>query len=385
MRSAYRQVFATPGLRSLLVIGLLAKIPALGLPSVLLLHVVDGLDLGFGPGSVVSAAWTTGVGIGAPFQGRALDRYGLRPLFAVVIVAQAAFWGCAHLLSYPLLMVATLVAGLLSVPAFTVVRLALASMVTDEIRHTAYVTDSITTDIAYMAGPSLGILLVAQTSPAVAFVVMGTLILLSGFGYVLVNPPLRAAAGAPRAGGWLSARLLAVLAVTIAVTMAVIGLEVAAIGTLESLGQLEWSWVFLVVCGIGSILGGLGYGAMSRPPGAAIVTIGLGLAVMPMGLAGHWVWLSVLALPGNFLVAPALSATAAEVSRIVPEGSRGVAMGAYASALMIGSVAGAPVAGVALDTGGPAAAFAAVGAVSALIAAVAFVVIRRFPAPAQPS
>lgn len=378
MISAYRKVFATPGLRSLMVIGLFAKIPGLGIPAVILLHVVHGLGLGFGPASLVSAVWTAGVGIGAPFQGRTLDRYGLRPLLIVVIVVQAAFWGLAFLLPYPLLVVAALIGGLLTIPAFTVIRLALAVLVTDEIRHTAYVADSITTDIAYMAGPSVGILLASQASPTVAFLVMGTLIVLACLGYAWANPPLQAAAPATvRLSGWLTPRLLCVLVVTMGVTMAVVGLEVAAIGTLQGLGQLQWSWVFLIVCGAASIVGGFVYGALRRPPGAAIVTVGLGLAVMPMGFANHWLWLCVLAIPANFLVAPALSATAAEVSRLAPEGSRGVAMGAYASALMIGNVVGSPVAGVALDASGSVAAFAAVGAASAVIAVAALLLEPR--------
>jgi predicted MFS family arabinose efflux permease len=382
--SAYRKVFATPGLRSLMVIGLFAKIPGLGIPSVILLHVVHGLGLGFGPASVVSAVWTAGVGIGAPFQGRALDKYGLRPLLTVVIVVQAAFWGFAHLLSYPLLVAAALVGGLLTIPAFTVIRLALTVMVTDEVRHTAYVTDSITTDIAYMAGPSIGILLASQASPTVAFVVMGTMIVVACAGYVWANPPLQAAqAAAVRISGWLTPRLLCVLTVTVGVTMAVVGLEVAAIGTLQALGQLQWSWVFLIVCGAASIVGGIVYGALSRPPAAAVVTMGLGVAVIPMGFANHWVWLCLLAVPANFLVAPALSATASEISRLAPAGSKGVAMGAYASALMIGNVVGSPVAGVALDASGSVAAFAAVGAVSALIAGAALLVERRVPAQVE--
>jgi predicted MFS family arabinose efflux permease len=58
-------------------------------------------------------------------------------------------------------------------------------------------------------------------------------------------------------------------------------------------------------------------------------------------------------------------------------------MGAYASALMIGNVVGSPVAGVALDASGSVAAFAAVGAVSALIAGVALLVERRVPAQVE--
>ncbi len=367
-----------------MVIGLLAKIPGIGIPAVVILHVVYGLGLGFGPGSLVAAVWTAGVGIGAPFQGRALDKYGLRPLLAVVILVQASFWGLAYFLPYPFLIGAAFLGGLLNLPAFTVIRLALAVMVTEDIRHTAYVADSITTDISYMAGPSIGILLASQASPTTAFLIMGGLLVVGALAYAWANPPLQAARSGERVarlGEWLNVHLLCVLGITVGVTVAIFGFEVAAIGTLQHLGQIEWAWVFLIVCGAASIVGGLLYGAMKRPPTAVLLAICLGLAVMPVGVANHWLWLCALAIPANFLVAPALSATANSVSRLAPKGVRGVAMGAYASALMIGNVAGSPIAGAALDLTGSVGAFVAVGAASALIGGLAFLADRRVSAP----
>lgn len=379
MISAYRMVFAIPRLRSLMLIGLLGKIPGIGIPAVLILQVVYGLHLGFGPAGVVAAAWTAGVGVGAPFIGRGIDRFGLRLPLAIVIGAQAAFWGLAHFLAYPYLIPTAFLGGLLAVPAFTVMRLALAVMVTEEIRHTAYVADSISTDIAYMVGPSTGILLASQVSPKVAFLIMGGLLVLGGLGFVLANPPLQAQRHdqKPRLAEWLSVHMGCVLGVTVALTVAIVGLEVSAIGTLQHLGQLQWSWVFLIVCGLASIAGGLVYGASRNPPPAALITMVLGIAVIPLGFANHWLWLCALAIPANFLVAPALSATATAVSRLAPEGSRGIAMGAYASALMVGNVAGSPLAGTALDIGGSLAAFATVGIASALIAGIALLVSSK--------
>ncbi len=360
-------MFATPGMRSLLVVGLLGKVPGIGVPAVLLVQVVQGLGLGYGPASVVSATWTLGVGLGAPFQGRAMDRYGLRPLIAVVVVVQAAFWVWSPLLPYPLLVVAALGSGMLIVPAFTVVRLGLAVLVDDEIRHTAYVADSITTDIAYIIGPSAGIVLAAQASPRVAFLAMGGMITVACFGFAVLNPKVRTPR-VERTTSWLSVPLVAVFGMTVAVATAIFGFEVAAISTLQRLDQLTWSWAVLVLAGVASIVGGLVYGSLRHPPPPAVIAVALGALVLPIGFAGHWAWLCVLAIPANLLVAPALSATADAVSRIAPAGSKGVAMGTYASALMVGSVVGGPVAGVAMDVGGPVGSFAAVGAVSAVIA-----------------
>ena len=388
MFAVYRQVFAEPKLRSLMTIGLLAKMPGLGISAVILLHVVSNLDRGFGAASLVSALWTAGAGIGAPLQGRGLDRYGLRKVLALVVTAQSLFWGLAYLLPYPALLGAAFVGGLLTLPAFTVIRLALATMVTEESRHTAYVVDSMTTDLAYMVGPSIGIVLASQASPTVAFLVMGALLFLSGIAYLVLNPPLQKARplddGKPRLGDWLSPRMVCALGITVAASVAVMGFEVAAIGSLQRWGQLQWSWLLLVVAGLASVAGGLVYGGMRRPPSVFVVTAVLGLLCMPMGLATQWYWLCLLAVPANFFVAPALSASATSVSLLAPEGSKGVAMGAYASALLVGNVAGSPLAGVVMDHGGPVASFAALGATAAAIAGIAHLCDVRFRAAGTP-
>ncbi|WP_327355945.1 MFS transporter [Streptomyces sp. NBC_01304] len=377
--AAYRKVFATPGLRSLMVVGLLAKMPGLGIPAVVVLHVSGNLGLGFGLGGLVTAAWTVGAGIGSPLEGRAMDKWGLRPLIAAVVLVQGAFWGAGPFLPYPALLCASFAAGLVTLPAFTIIRIALAVMVPQDIRHTAYVADSLTTDLAYMAGPSLGVLLASQASPATAFFVMGGLLVLSAVAYAVLNPPVRGASSQdPTSSGvrlrdWMTPQMLGVLVATAGICLAVVGLEVAAIGTLQDRGEIQWTWVFLIGCGAASIAGGLVYGAMPRPPSVLLITILLGLLLIPVGLAPDWVWLCVLVLPANAMCAPALSGTADLVSRLAPEGSRGAAMGTYASALLIGSAAGSPLAGASLDLSGPFLAFASVGAACAVAGGVAWV------------
>ncbi|GLY28836.1 hypothetical protein [Kineosporia sp. NBRC 101731] len=67
MLTTYRQLFAQPGIRVLMLVGLLAKMPGVGITPVRMLHVVTNLDRGFGAGSLVAAGWTAGAGLGAPF------------------------------------------------------------------------------------------------------------------------------------------------------------------------------------------------------------------------------------------------------------------------------------------------------------------------------
>ncbi|WP_175411363.1 MFS transporter [Streptomyces sp. TRM64462] len=376
MFSTYRRLFSEPGMRSLMVIGLLAKMPGLGISSVLILHIVGNLDRGFGAGSLVAAFWTAGAGLGAPLQGRGLDRYGLRTVFGLLVVAQALFWGLAHLLPFTALLAAAFVGGLTTLPAFTVIRLALAGMVTDENRNAAYAVDAMTTDVAYMVGPSVGILLASTASPTVAFLAMGGLLVLAGIAYLVMNPPLqraRPADGAkPGLRHWLTARMVCALGATVAISIAVVGFEVAAIGTLQRYDQLTWAWLLLVLAGVASIVGGFLYGGMRNPPSVFAVTGALGVLCLPIGLATEWYWLCLIAVPANLFVAPALSASAGAISRLAPDDSKGVALGTYASAILVGNVIGSPLAGTVMDHGGPAASFAAVGATAAGIAALAW-------------
>ncbi|MGY0024888.1 MFS transporter [Streptomyces sp. cg35] len=384
MFSTYRQLFTEPRVRPLMVIGLLAKMPGLGISSVLILHTVGNLDRGFAAGSLVAAVWTAGAGLGAPLQGRGLDRHGLRRLLGLLVLAQALFWGLAHLLPYPALLVTAFFGGLTTLPAFTVIRLALAGLVTEENRHTAYAVEAMTTDIAYMAGPSIGILLASMASATVAFLVMGALLFLAGCAYLWLNPPLQQARPAdgpkPAARHWLSARMVCALGVTVASSVAVVGFEVAAVGTLQRHGQLAWSWLLLVLAGVASVAGGFLYGALRRPPSVFMVTAALGLLCLPIGLASQWYWLCLIAVPANLFVAPALSASASAVSRLAPDDSKGVAMGTYASALLIGNVIGSPLAGTFLDHGGPVAAFTAVGVATAGLTALAWLCDSRLHA-----
>ena len=65
-------------------------------------------------------------------------------------------------------------------------------------------------------------------------------------------------------------------------------------------------------------------------------------------------WLLVLALlPAGALCAPTVAASADPVSRLVPSSARGEAMGSHGSSLTVGLALGAPLAGAAIDRGGP--------------------------------
>ena len=88
----YRETLALPGIRSLLIVATLARIPITAGAVVLTLHVVTDLGRGYGAAGLVGAAFTIGASLGAPVMGRFVDVRGLRPMLVLTTIGEVAFW-----------------------------------------------------------------------------------------------------------------------------------------------------------------------------------------------------------------------------------------------------------------------------------------------------
>src|SRR5262245_8080835 len=101
----YRRVLGLRGVRGLMAVALVARIPVIAAGITLTLHVVLDLHRGYGAAGLVGAASTVGIALGSPLLGRLVDRRGLRTMLALTTAGQAVFWSLAPLLSYPALLV----------------------------------------------------------------------------------------------------------------------------------------------------------------------------------------------------------------------------------------------------------------------------------------
>lgn len=372
----YRAALSLPGVRSLLLVSMLARIPLTATSVTITLYVVLVLDHGYAAAGLVAAALTVGGAIGAPLLGRLVDRRGLRPVLALTTVAEGVFWSSASSLPYPVLAVAALVAGLLALPIFSVVRQSIAALVPAEQRRPAYALDSMAVEFSFMIGPALAVLLSTAVSPRAAMLALAASMVLSGVMLFVLNPPTRAEHEVVPTGSrpvprreWLTPRLLGVLAVAAAGTLVLGGTDVAVVAVLREAGQVEWTGAVLAMWAIYSMAGGFAYGASSRPFSPALLVGLLGLCTIPVGLGGGQWWLLVLALlPAGALCAPSLAAAADTVSRLVPASVRGEAMGLHNSAITVGIALGAPLAGVVIDASTPAWGFVATGLLGAAVA-----------------
>ncbi|MFP5336690.1 MAG: MFS transporter [Actinomycetes bacterium] len=423
--SPYRAVLRRRAVRHLLLLGVVARVPMTAAGIVLVLHVQSTLGRSWLEAGLVGATTTVGAAIGSPWRGRLVDRFGLRRALAPSIVVEALVWGTIPWLPYEGLLVAAFVGGLMGLPIFTVVRQSLSVLVPEAQRRTAYAVDSIGVELSFMAGPGLGVLAATQLSTGWALVGVGVATVASGLLLAAADPPTRseqlagrrvgadvdradsvsrhapvAAAAAERtllttalrpaaAAGrrtWMTPSLLAVLVATAGATLVLYGTDLGVVAVLRGADAVELSWLVFAAWGAGSITGGLVYGGARRGVHPLWLLLALGLLTVPIGLAtSPWV-LCLAILPAGALCAPVVSATAEAVARLVPEHSRGEAMGWHASALTVGGALGGPLAGTAIDAVGPWGGFALVGGLGAVVAVAALGVQqarRRAPAPAS--
>jgi MFS family permease len=377
----YRRVLALPGVRSLMIVAILARVPLTAAGVTLTLHVVLDLGRGYAAAGLVGAASTVGSALGSPLLGRLVDRSGLRPALLVTTLAEVAFWGAAPWLPYPPLVVAAFVAGLLGLPVFGVVRQSLAALVPEAQRRQAYSLDSMSVELSFMIGPTVAVLVVTQLSATVAIWAVGAAMLLSGTALYLLNPPTREAAeGAPARRparrDWLRPRLVGVLLVATAATVALSGTEVGVVALLRESDEVRWTGLVLAAWGAYSMAGGFVHGSMRRALPPVVLIALLGVFTVPVGLAHGWWLLCLVLLPAGALCAPTLAATADAVSRLVPAAARGEAMGWYGSGLTTGLALGAPFVGAVVDRSGPAWGFVAAGLAALAVALVALAVGR---------
>jgi MFS family permease len=390
----YREALALPGLRSLLLVSVLARVPLTATGVTLTFYVVLDLGRGYGAAGLVGAAITVGAAIGGPLLGRLVDRRGLRPVLVLTGIAEALFWSTAPMLPYPLLLPAAFLAGSLALPIFSVVRQSIAAMVPPERRRPAYALDSMSVELSFMVGPALAVAAVTAISARTTLYLVGAGIVASGIAFWLLNPPVRGG-GEPTGPqpkvprrAWLTPRMLAVLAISAAGTLVLGGTDVAVVAVLRESGDVGWTGAVLAVWAVASLVGGFAYGAVSRSFSPLALMAALSLCTIPVGLGGaHW-WLLCLALiPAGALCAPTLAATADAVSRLVPASVRGEAMGLHGSAVTVGIAVGAPLAGAVIDASAPAWGFAVTGAIGALVALAVLPIElrrRRTAAPVTP-
>ncbi|GAB4003264.1 MFS transporter [Nocardioides ultimimeridianus] len=386
----YADVLRIPLVRRILLLGMIVRVPLWAGSIALTLHVVTHLHGSYADAGFVAAVQAAALGISGPWRGRLLDRLGVRRAITPSLVVLALTWSIAPWVGYwPLLGLASL-AGLFTVPSFSIVRAVLIGAVPEHQRTTALSIDSIATELTFMVGPVLGVL-AATTLPTPTALFACEMASLAGSALIWwANPSLQGAhdavepAGAERRRLRMTLPILTVLAMSMAAVIILTGEDLGTVATLREWdmpGSIGW---MLALWGLGSAVGGLLYGALHTRPSATVLLLLLGLSTVAVPLAQETVGFTVILFLSGAFCAPTMTAMTTLLSHLVPPANRGEAMGWHGSAMMLGSAAAGPLIGVALDGGGWRWGFLTAGLIGLGIGLVGLVVTSRATQVAEP-
>lgn len=397
--ASYRAVVRRPGVRQVLLLGFLVRLPMFATGLVLTLHVVTDLGRSYGEAGLVSAVFTVALALSAPWRGRLLDRRGLRRTLVPSLVVTSVVWTVLPFLPYAALLPASALAGAFAVPSFSILRQALIAAVPVDLRRTTLSLDSVLTELSFMIGPAAGVWAAATYDTRWVLVALAAASSLAALALYLANPPMRAPADRvdavdhadqtasvgptdqasaypPARHPWVSLGVLATLAAASATTVVLGGTDVSIVAALRSTGDAgAIGWV-LSVWAAGSLIGGLVYGAWHRSISVFWLLGTLAATTLPVALAPNLPVFVILLFLSGVACAPTITATIEQLARLVSEERRGEAMGWHGSAMTTGQAIGAPLAGFAIDHGGWGWGFASVSLLGVAVAVIGAAGVR---------
>jgi MFS family permease len=357
----YLEVLRTPGVGRLAGFALLARMPFGVLPlSIVLLMRREDYD--YGAIGAVLGAEALAVGLTAVFVGRLVDRMGQTPVLlttaamtAVAIVAEAA----AIVAGAPVVLLVAIAAvqGASVPPVSASMRSLWSDLVHEERLDAAYAFDSIALELVFIVGP------LVAAGLATAWTPLAGMLLCSG----LYSGAAVGFAGAPASRAWRPAesvertragalgstgiRTLVVAGSVAAISFGV--LEVALTAFAEDEGSRGAVGPLVTVWALGSVVGGLAYGARSwsSPPGRRFLVLTglLGLGALPLPFAESLVAMGAFLFLTGLALAPLGATEYALIGTLAPEGTVTEAYSWQIVANVTGSAAGAILAGILIE------------------------------------
>jgi MFS family permease len=375
----YLAIVRSPHVGALIASTLLARLPV-GINALAIVLYLRDRTGSFAVAGAVSGMLAAGSGVGAPVQGRLVDRIGARrvllPLAVVHAVALGAVVGFAELEAPPsVLLVCGFTAGFAIPPTSSVLRSMWTDLLEPELLQAAYALDSTMIELIFISGPLLTAAIAAVTSPAGALIVSATAVIV-GTAIFTALPPMRAVEPEEHPHrsilGALASPGVRTLVFTSFPTGVGIGmLEVGIPAFSRAEGAAEIAGVLLAIWSFGSGLGGLLYGTLPRRGGVErmhlLVAALLPLTLIPLAAAPSVGVMALLVIPAGCCIAPLLATRNELVGGVAPPGMRTEAYTWPITAFVGGIAGGAALCGALVEGPGwrtaflVAACFAALG------------------------
>lgn len=292
----------------------------------------------------------------SPLRAGLIDRHGPRRALPPMTAAYAlSLTGLAALTwrpgaPLPVLTALTAAAGVTAPPLGVVMRALWNVLLPDgPLLRRAYSLDTVSEELVFVTGPLLAGLLAAVAAPSLG-IALSAVLAATGTAGLITSPVLR-----PRPSAHPRARRVIPLAPAVAaaatgVVLGSTGLLAVAFTRHHQPAAVAWVEAALAV---GSTLGGLAYGSLSRsPPGRgrlAALLCPLGLALAAAGLAPSTSALTAMACGAGLFIGPTLTTAYLLADASAPPGARTRAAAWVNTALNLGASGGTAATGVLLD------------------------------------
>jgi MFS family permease len=358
----YLEILRTPLVSRLFAASLLARLP-IGINGLAIVLMVKAETGSFGAAGAAAGALALGTGLCAPLTARLVDRFGARTLLLLASSCAGALLALVALTRAgaptAALVVCAFAGGAAFPPASSVLRAQYPRLFGDRpaLLQGAFALDSVLTESIFTVAPLLTAALVVLFEPAAAIVLSAAAILAGTFALVAALPAEEARAAEETAPGGLGA--LAVPGIrTLVASMLPVGfafgaLEVALPAFADHEGQPELAGVLISLWALGSVAGGLTYGAVPRrAPLASVhlrVALLLPLSFLPMALATSPAAMALLVIPAGLCISPLIATRNELAGMVAPAGARTEAYTWPLTALVAGIALGAAASGALAD------------------------------------
>jgi MFS family permease len=360
----YLTILRTPHVGSLLGSAWVGRLPVgiEGLAFVLYMRTERG---SFALAGAVAGAAAAGAGVGLPIAGRLIDRFGrhrvLMPTALLHAATLLALVGLTRAGAPAAALVACSAVVGASVPPLSAVLRSLWPALMRErpdLLRTAYALDSVAIELMFTIGPLVTAAAIALFAPAAALFLSAVLVIAGTL--VFATRPLaresehfedgdRHPLGALRSPG-----IRTLVLTTLPIGFCLGSIEVTLPAFSDEQGLRGLAGVLMAVWSLGSVTGGLIYGAR-RTEGSSmgdylLLAAALPFAYVPLALApASFGVMLVLVIPAGAAIAPLLAAGNQLVGDVAPPGARTEAYAWPVTALVAGLAGGNAVAGAVVE------------------------------------
>jgi MFS family permease len=317
---------------------------------------------------LVTGAHQVGVGLGSPFQGKLVDRFGQ----GVVLVPDAIGYavGCIGLAlligtqaPVAALVTVALLTGVVYPPTTACARVVLSRLFpTGALRETAFAVSSIAVEIGFIVGPLAATAVAIRYGGRYAVMLAAVLALFGALGFAATRASRTTArrdVAATGRGGALRQPGVRVMVVALGFVAVVFGaIDVVLPAVAEFAGRPDAAGALIAAIASGSLVGAVVYGGRVWPGGlhtrlkVAMVALGVSLALVPLALPGLGLFGAALFLGGLFL-GPTTIVAFQLIDDLALPGTQTEAQSWTQSSIVIGVAGGAAASGQIIELGSP--------------------------------